>query len=325
MTHKDDYAIYAQGVYKNYKGGKPGAGLNGLDLRVKTGTIFGLLGPNGAGKTTAIRVFSTLLQHDKGEARVAGYDVKKRPGDVREHIGLVGQYAAVDEILTGRQNLQLFSRLLGLSTKESRQRAGELLKQFKLVDAQNTPVGKYSGGMRRRLDLAASLIQSPSVLFVDEPTTGLDPIARRDVWDAIEKLAAGGTTILLTTQYLEEADQLADKIAVLKDGKVVAEGTPKELKKELGDSRIELGFHETKDMEAAKRILAVLFKGHKLKVDETRRVIHTPAPDAVKTLALVANHLASNNITASDIEFRQPTLDEVFIHLTGDQKGENDA
>lgn len=321
---KERYAIYAKDVYKNYKGGKPGAGLNGFDLEVKAGTIYGLLGPNGAGKTTSVRIFSTLLQYDKGDVRVAGHDVKKSASLVREHIGLVGQYAAVDEILTGKQNLQLFSRLLGFSAQESKKRADELLKQFRLVDAQNTPAGKYSGGMRRRLDLAASLITSPAVLFVDEPTTGLDPVARRDVWEAIEKLAAGGTTVLLTTQYLEEADQLADRIAILKDGKVVAEGTPKELKKELGDSRIELSFHEDKDMDAAKRILAALFKGHKITVDETRRVIHTPAPDAVKTLALVANHLASNNISASDIEFRQPTLDEVFIHLTGDQEGEND-
>ncbi len=325
MAHKNEYAIYAQGVFKGYKGGKPGAGLNGFDLQVKAGTIYGLLGPNGAGKTTAVRVFSTLLLYDAGEVRVAGHDVKKQPSEVREHIGLVGQYAAVDEILTGRQNLQLFARLLGLSTEESRRRTDELLSQFKLIDAQDTAAGKYSGGMRRRLDLAASLIQSPSVLFVDEPTTGLDPVARRDVWDAIERLSAGGTTILLTTQYLEEADQLADRIAVLKDGKVVAEGTPKDLKKELGDSRIELSFHEDKDLQAAKRILTALFKGHRIKVDETRRVIHTPAPDAVKTLALVANQLASNNIIASDIEFRQPTLDEVFIHLTGDQEGENDV
>lgn len=322
---KEKYAIYAKDVYKNYKGGKPGAGLNGFDLEVKAGTIYGLLGPNGAGKTTAVRIFSTLLQYDKGDVRVAGYDVKKSAGIVREHIGLVGQYAAVDEILTGKQNLQLFSRLLGFSAQESKKRADELLKQFRLVDAQNTPASKYSGGMRRRLDLAASLITSPAVLFVDEPTTGLDPVARRDVWDAIEKLAAGGTTVLLTTQYLEEADQLADRIAVLKDGKVIAEGTPKDLKKQLGDSRIELSFHETSDMQKARTILTELFKGHKITVDETRRVIHTPAPDAVKTLAIVANHLASKNINVADIEFRQPTLDEVFIHLTGDQEGKNDA
>lgn len=324
MAQRNEYAIEARGVFKKYKGGKPGAGLNGLDLQVKTGTIYGLLGPNGAGKTTAVRVFSTLLHHDKGEVRVAGCDVRKNPSGVREHIGLVGQYAAVDETLTGRQNLELFSRLYGLSAQESRVRAEELLKQFKLQDAQNTPAGKYSGGMRRRLDLAASLITSPAVLFVDEPTTGLDPVARRDVWDAIERLAANGTTILLTTQYLEEADQLADRIAVLKDGKVIAEGTPRELKKQLGDSRIELSFHELSDMKKAERVLAAVFKEHKLTVDETRRTIHTPAPDAIKTLALVAHHLATNNIAASDIEFRQPTLDEVFIHLTGDQKEESD-
>lgn len=322
---RHNYAIYAKGVYKNYKGGKPGAGLNGFDLEVKAGTIYGLLGPNGAGKTTAVRVFTTLLQYDKGDVQVAGYDVKKSASIVREHIGLVGQYAAVDEILTGKQNLQLFSRLLGFGVQDSKKRADELLKQFRLVDAQNTPAGKYSGGMRRRLDLAASLITSPAVLFVDEPTTGLDPVARRDVWDAIEKLAAGGTTVLLTTQYLEEADQLADRIAVLKDGKVIAEGTPKDLKRQLGDSRIELSFHETSDMQKARTILTELFKGYKIIVDETRRVIHTPAPDAIKTLAIVANHLASKNINVSDIEFRQPTLDEVFIHLTGDREGENDA
>lgn len=321
---KEKYAIYAKDVYKNYKGSKTNAGLNGFDLEVKAGTIYGLLGPNGAGKTTAVRVFSTLLHHDKGDVTVVGYNVKKQPSKVREHIGLVGQYAAVDEILTGYQNLILFSRLYGLSVAQSKRRANELLQQFKLVDAQDTPVSKYSGGMRRRLDLAASLITAPSVLFVDEPTTGLDPVARRDVWDAIEKLAAGGTTILLTTQYLEEADQLADRIAVLKSGKVIAEGTPKELKQQLGDSRIEISFHETSELQKAKQVVTALFKDHSITTDETRRMIHVPAPDAVKTLALVTNHLASNNITVSDIEFRQPTLDEVFIHLTGDHEGEND-
>lgn len=318
---KEKYAIYAKGVYKNYKGGKPGAGLNGFDLKVKAGTIYGLLGPNGAGKTTAVRIFSTLLQHDKGEVLVVGNDVKRNPSAVRKHIGLVGQYAAVDEILTGYQNLVLFAQLYGLSANDARQRANELLKQFKLEDAQNMPVAKYSGGMRRRLDLAASLLTTPAVLFVDEPTTGLDPVARRDVWEAIARLAEAGTTVLLTTQYLEEADRLADRIAMLKDGKVVAEGTPNELKRQLGDSRIELSFHEKKDLLAAKRVLSEMFKGHVIKADETRRTIHVPAPDAVKTLALVAAKLASEKIAVSDIEFRQPTLDEVFIHLTGDQEG----
>lgn len=211
-------AITAQGVRKRYKGAKAGTGLNGFDLEVESGTICGLLGPNGAGKTTAVKILSTLLELDDGQASVAGFDVTTQARQVREHVGLVGQYAAVDEILTGRQNLVMFGQLNHLSRSLAQMRADALLEQFSLTDAAKMPVSTFSGGMRRRLDLAASLIVSPSVLFVDEPTTGLDPAGRREVWTALRSLVASGMTVLLTTQYLEEADQLAHRISMLKEG-----------------------------------------------------------------------------------------------------------
>ena len=224
-----DGTIIARGVSKQYAGKGRTLALSGFDLDVPSGAVCGLLGPNGAGKTTAVRILATLLEMDEGSASVAGCDVRTQPRQVRERIGLVGQHAAVDEILTGRQNLIMFGRLNHLSGSAARRRADELLERFALADTGSKPVSAYSGGMRRRLDLAASLIVSPAVLFVDEPTTGLDPIGRREVWAAIRALVDGGTTLLLTTQYLEEADQLADRIVMLKAGRVVAEGTPDEL------------------------------------------------------------------------------------------------
>ncbi|MDI1463243.1 ATP-binding cassette domain-containing protein [Catellatospora sp. KI3] len=228
--------IVAQDLRKQY--GERTA-LDGFTLRVRPGTVCGLLGPNGAGKTTAVRILSTLLRPDGGHAHVAGYDVVRRPRQVRYRIGLVGQHACVDEILTGRQNLQLFGRLGHLTADAARRRAGELLDQFGLADAADRAVAQYSGGMRRRLDLATSLILRPAVLFLDEPTTGLDPAARIDVWSRIRELVGTGTTVLLTTQYLEEADQLADQIAVIDAGRIVAEGTPDELKAKVGPDRVE--------------------------------------------------------------------------------------
>nr|BFE81356.1 hypothetical protein GCM10020093_039570 [Planobispora longispora] len=224
--NEPESAITAQGVRKNYGGQAGGAGLNGFDLRVPAGSVCGLLGPNGAGKTTAVRILSTLLDMDAGRASVAGFDVRTQGRRVRERIGLVGQYAAVDEILTGRQNLVMFGRLNHLPVAAARRRADELLERFSLTEAAGRPAGGYSGGMRRRLDLAASLIVSPPVLFVDEPTTGLDPAARQEVWTAVRELVDAGTTVLLTTQYLEEADRLADRICMLGAGRVVAEGAP---------------------------------------------------------------------------------------------------
>src|SRR6266481_5862998 len=236
-------AIAARGVRKQYAGAKEGTGLNGFDLEVRAGSVCGLLGPNGAGKTTAVKILSTLLELDDGQASVAGFDVMTQARQVREHIGLVGQYAAIDEILTGRQNLVMFGQLKHLSSRQAKLRADALLEQFALTDAGKTPASTFSGGMRRRLDLAASLIVSPSVLFVDEPTTGLDPAGRREVWAAIRSLVATGTTVLLTTQYLEEADQLAHRVAMLKEGRVIAEGTPASLKARLRGDWLDIIVH----------------------------------------------------------------------------------
>ncbi|MBB1155522.1 MULTISPECIES: ABC transporter ATP-binding protein [Amycolatopsis] len=228
--------LLARGVRKRY-GAR--AALDGFDLRVEPGTVCGLLGPNGAGKTTAVRILTTLLRPDAGEVRVAGFDAVAEPDEVRRRIGLVGQNASVDEILTGRQNLELFGRLGGLPSRAARARAAELLERFGLAEAAGRSVSGYSGGMRRKLDLAAGLLLNPAVLFLDEPTTGLDPAARIDVWADVRALAGTGTTVLLTTQYLEEADQLADRIAVLDAGRVVAAGTPDELKAKVGPDRVE--------------------------------------------------------------------------------------
>ncbi|GGS52740.1 daunorubicin resistance protein DrrA family ABC transporter ATP-binding protein [Planobispora rosea] len=310
-------AITAQGVRKNYGGQPSGAGLNGFDLRVPAGSVCGLLGPNGAGKTTAVRILSTLLSMDAGRASVAGFDVRTQGRQVRERIGLVGQYAAVDEILTGRQNLVMFGRLNHLSAAAARRRADELLERFSLTEAAGRPVSGYSGGMRRRLDLAASLIVSPPVLFVDEPTTGLDPAARREVWAAVRELVDAGTTVLLTTQYLEEADRLADRISMLGAGRVVAEGSPDELKSAIGGDWIDLVLSEPVDVEAARPIAARLASGEPL-VDGPARRIGIPVAERTRALIQVATALNEAGIEPEDIMLRRPTLDEVFLHLTGE-------
>jgi ABC-2 type transport system ATP-binding protein len=304
--------IEAAGVRKNYRGGAEGAGLNGFDLEVTAGTVTGLLGPNGAGKTTAVRILSTLLELDSGTARVAGYDVRRQGAEVRRRIGLVGQYAAVDEILTGRQNLVLFGRLNHL--RRAKRRADELLEQFSMTDAAGIAVSKYSGGMRRRLDLAASLIVAPRVLFVDEPTTGLDPAGRIEVWNAVRQLVDGGTTVLLTTQYLEEADQLANRISMLKEGKVVAEGTPDELKTQLGSDRLEVVLADPGEVQRVVELAAPLADGE-VQVTDVR--ISIPVQDRTKALVVMANSLHEAKIEPEDITLRRPTLDEVFLHLTG--------
>ena len=306
--------IVANDVRKNYRGGAEGAGLNGFDLEVAAGTVVGLLGPNGAGKTTAVRILSTLLDLDSGEAAVAGYDVRRQAGEVRRRIGLVGQYAAVDEILTGRQNLVLFGRLNHLAHAAAVRRADELLQRFSLEAAANQPAAKYSGGMRRRLDLAASLIVAPAVLFVDEPTTGLDPAGRIEVWSAVRDLVGGGTTVLLTTQYLEEADQLADRISMLKEGRVVAEGTPDELKAELGADWLDLVLADPAEVP---RVLALVERlaDSEVRVEDLR--VSIPVKDRTRALVEVATSLAEAKIEPEDITLRRPTLDEVFLHLTG--------
>ncbi len=306
-------AIVAEGLRKQY--GATTA-LDGFDLTVPAGTVYGLLGPNGAGKTTAVRILSTLVQSNAGHARVAGFDVVRDAGQVRRRIGLTGQYAAVDEILSGRQNLILFGRLYHLSTRAARRRADELLAQFHLTDAAGRSVKDYSGGMRRRLDLAASLILAPLVLFLDEPTAGLDPRSRNHLWDAVRALVAGGTTVLLTTQYLEEADQLADRISVVQAGRVVADGTPEELKSKTGGDRIEVVVADRYQLDAAAGILRRVCAAEPDRNPDLRQV-NAPAPHRITTLTDVVRALHHAQITVEDVGLRRPTLDEAFLHLTG--------
>jgi len=312
---KTEFPITAQKVHKNYAGATKGAGLNGFDLEVRRGSVCALLGPNGAGKTTALKILSTLLKPDKGKASVAGFDVATQARQVREHIGLVGQYAAVDEILTGLQNLIMFGQLNHLSGLQARRRANELLQQFGLVEAARMQVSKYSGGMRRRLDLAASLIVSPPVLFVDEPTTGLDPAGRRQVWTAIQSLVAAGSTVLLTTQYLEEADQLADRISMLKEGRVIAEGAPDELKSALGGDWIDIVLSPGDDAGTVAQTLQPIASSN-IRIDVETNRLSVPVKHRTRDLVSVARLISEAQIEPEDILLRRPTLDEVFIHLT---------
>ncbi|MFB6711350.1 MULTISPECIES: ATP-binding cassette domain-containing protein [unclassified Streptomyces] len=301
-------AIVVEGVHKRY--GEKRA-LDGLDLAVRRSTVHAVLGPNGAGKTTAVRILSTLLRHDEGRVEVAGFDVRDRAGEVRRRIGLLGQYAAVDEELGGRQNLEMFGRLYHLGARRAGARADELLARFGLADTGRRPVKQYSGGMRRRLDLAASLITDPEVLFLDEPTTGLDPRGRAEVWSAVRSLVGGGTTVLLTTQYLEEADQLADRISVIDAGRVAAEGTSDELKAMVAGDRIDVVVRDGSRLAAAARLL-----GDGAVVDADRRLIGAPAPDRMAALTRTVRALEEAGIEAEDIAVRRPTLDEVFLSLT---------
>ncbi len=306
-------AIVVEGVRKRY--GEKRA-LDGLDLAVRRGTVHGVLGPNGAGKTTAVRVLATLLRHDGGRAEVAGFDVRSEAAEVRRRIGLLGQHAAVDEELGGRQNLEMFGRLHHLGARRAGLRADELLERFGLAGTGRKAVRQYSGGMRRRLDLAASLITDPEVLFLDEPTTGLDPRGRTEVWNAVRSLAAGGTTVLLTTQYLEEADQLADRISVIDDGRAVAEGTSDRLKAMVGGDRIDVVVRDTDRLREAAALL-----GEGATVDVDRRLIGAPAPDRMQALTRTVRALEDAGIEAEDIAVRRPTLDEVFLALTGAGSG----
>jgi ABC-2 type transport system ATP-binding protein len=289
--------------------------LDGFELAVPAGTVHGLLGPNGAGKTTAVRVLTTLTRPDGGRAWVAGLDVVAQPRLVRTRIGLVGQHAAVEEALSGRQNLELFGRLHHLGRAAAARRAGELLDRFGLADAGSKPASSYSGGMRRRLDLAAGMITTPRVLFLDEPTTGLDPRGRGEVWESVRTLAAGGTTVLLTTQYLDEADQLADRISVLDAGRVIAEGTPDELKTTVGADRLDLVMHSVADLPAAAAIVGRV-AGAEPDVDTDARRLGVPVRDRVGALTEVVRTLDTAGIRVEDIALRRPTLDEAFLHIT---------
>jgi ABC-2 type transport system ATP-binding protein len=307
--------IRTSGLVKRY--GKVVA-LDGLDLAVPKGTVFGLLGPNGAGKTTAVRILTTLLDADEGLAEVAGLDVRAEPKEVRKRIGLSGQTAAVDEHLTGYENLDMVGRLYHLGRRRSRDRARQLLDRFDLSDAADRPAKTYSGGMRRRLDLAAALVAEPEVLFLDEPTTGLDPRSRVQMWETIQDLARGGSTVLLTTQYMEEADRLADDIVVIDRGRKIAEGTPDLLKAQVGGERVEIVLESSDDLPAAHSLLVAFCGGEEeIQVDEQTRRLTAAVTGGVSVLKTVLQRLAEREIKAVDIGLRRPTLDDVFLSLTG--------
>ncbi len=309
MPTTPENSIVIKNLTKSFKDLKV---LKGLNLVVPKGKMLALLGPNGAGKTTTVRILSTLLEADGGEITVEGVDVRKDPKKVRHLIGLTGQYAAVDEYLTGEENLIMMGELYHLGKEESKKRAEELLKQFDIVEAGNRKAKTYSGGMKRRLDLALSLVATPPVIFLDEPTTGLDPRSRIAMWNVIERLMKDGATILLTTQYLEEADKLADRIAVIDHGKVIAEGTADELKAQVGSDRLELVVSGQSDFEKAKREV-----GHNSKWDEVERTISTPLAHGVKDVKSILNKLEVAGVEIDSMSVVKPTLDDVFLRLTG--------
>ncbi|HEY6608988.1 MAG TPA: ATP-binding cassette domain-containing protein [Candidatus Limnocylindria bacterium] len=310
-------AIAAEGLVKVYRTRKSEVrALDGVDLVVDEGTVLSLLGPNGAGKTTTVRILATLLRADAGRATVAGFDVRTQADEIRRVMGLAGQYAAVDENLTGRENLWLFGRLYGLPSLEARRRVDDLLEQFELTDAADRVVKTYSGGMRRRLDLGAALIGRPRLLILDEPTTGLDPRSRMGMWDVIRALVKEGTTLLLTTQYLEEADELADTVAVVDHGRIIARGTSDELKAQLGGERIEVIVHRGVDVERATTILAAIGRGE-VELDEHTRKLTVHSEGGAVALVQVVRDLDEAGIAIDDIGLRRPTLDDVFLALTG--------
>ncbi len=308
----DGATVIAEDLIKTF--GADVRALDGVSLQVQPGTVLGLLGPNGAGKTTTVNVLTTLLRPDSGRAEVAGVDVVRDPGLARRRIGLAGQYAAVDEMLTGAENLALVGRLNHLPGRPAKQRASELLERFGLTDAAGRQAKTYSGGMRRRLDLAAALVARPPVLFLDEPTTGLDPRSRIGLWGVIEELVREGTTLLLTTQYLEEADRLADRISVIDQGRVIAEGTSAELKAQLGAAVVEVQLSDADEARQAAGLLEGVGEGE---VSVESELVRVPASAGTQTLAAVVRSLDSAGITARGLQLREPSLDDVFLTLTG--------
>ncbi len=307
------YAVEAHGLVKRYG---DNVALAGIDLAVPTGTVTAVLGPNGAGKTTAVRILATLAVADEGEATVAGFDVRRQPNEVRRRIGLAAQDATVDPLLTGRENLVMLSELHQASRKAARHRAGELLAEFSLDDAADRVVSGYSGGMRRRLDLAATLVARPQVLFLDEPTTGLDPRARAELWTVLDTLVERGTTVVLTTQYLDEAERLAEDIVVIDHGRVIARGDARTLKREVGSDQVQVVVVDPAHLDQATRILARV-TGAQPSVDVPARSVTAPASGNVETLMAVAGALSEARVAVDDLSLRQPTLDEVFLTLTG--------
>jgi ABC-2 type transport system ATP-binding protein len=312
-------AIEARGLVKVYGDNRA---VDGIDISVPTGMIYGVLGPNGAGKTTTINMLATLLKPDGGTAKIFGHDVQEESQIVRQLIGVTGQFASVDELLSANENLIIFSRLLGFSKSESRQKAKDLLEEFGLTDAAKRPISKFSGGMRRRLDLALSLIAQPPLIFLDEPTTGLDPRTRTQMWNTIHKLVDSGSTILLTTQYLDEADQLADRIAVIDKGKVVAEGTPGELKASVGKTRLQLNLKRAADTAKSLSIVQDVLGAKAQSIDSTNITAPMTDPEGV-TDVLVA--LRKAGIRLNGVSVKEPTLDEVFFALTGTKVAQTEA
>jgi ABC-2 type transport system ATP-binding protein len=313
-----DWAVEASGLVKTFGDNRA---VDGVNLNVKTGTIYGVLGPNGAGKTTTIRMLATLLRPDAGAARIFGYDVMKEPQKVRQLIGVTGQYASVDETLSATENLIIFSRLLGLGRAEAKRKAAELLEEFGLMEAAKRPLKNFSGGMRRRLDLAASLISQPPLIFLDEPTTGLDPRTRNQMWDTIRRLVKSGSTVLLTTQYLQEADELADRIAVIDHGRVVAEGTADELKESVGTSSLHLSIQHLDDVPNARRIVERVLAVQSAVSAEGGKIL-APMEDADRVTDLLIE-LREAGIQLAEFSVQKPTLDEVFLTITNHDEKDN--